>query len=56
VSSFPKEILGVSERWARTRFTDLRWYGAPERGGHFAAFERPQIFVDEVRGFFRTVR
>ena len=56
VSSFPKEILGVSERWARTRFTDLRWYGAPERGGHFAAFEQPELFVDEVRGFFRTVR
>jgi hypothetical protein len=56
VSSFPKEILGVSERWARTRFTDLRWYGAPARGGHFAAFEQPELFVDEVRGFFRTVR
>jgi pimeloyl-ACP methyl ester carboxylesterase len=56
LSSFPREILGVSERWARTRFTDLRWYGAPERGGHFAAFEQPEIFVDEVRGFFRTVR
>jgi len=56
VSSFPKEILGVSERWARTRFTDLRWYGAPARGGHFAAFEQPALFVDEVRGFFRTVR
>jgi pimeloyl-ACP methyl ester carboxylesterase len=56
VSSFPKEILGVSERWARTRFTDLRWYGAPPRGGHFAAFEQPELFVDEVRGFFRTVR
>jgi pimeloyl-ACP methyl ester carboxylesterase len=55
VSSFPKEILGVSERWARTRFTDLRWYGMPSRGGHFAAFEQPEIFVDEVRGFFRTV-
>jgi pimeloyl-ACP methyl ester carboxylesterase len=56
VSSFPKEILGVSERWARTRFTDLRWYGAPARGGHFAAFEQPSLFVDEVRGFFGTVR
>jgi pimeloyl-ACP methyl ester carboxylesterase len=56
VSSFPKEIISVSERWARIRFTDLRWYGAPSRGGHFAAFEQPAIFVDEVRGFFRTVR
>jgi hypothetical protein len=55
-SSFPKEPLGVSERWARTRFTDLRWYGARDRGGHFAAFEQPANFVDEVRGFFRTVR
>jgi pimeloyl-ACP methyl ester carboxylesterase len=56
VSAFPKEIISTSERWARTRFTDLRWYGAPERGGHFAAFEQPTTFVDEVRGFFRTVR
>lgn len=55
-SSFPKEILGVSERWARTRFTDLRWFNAPDQGGHFAAFEQPELFVDEVRGFFRTVR
>jgi hypothetical protein len=56
VSAFPKEIISTSERWARTRFTDLRWYGAPERGGHFAAFEQPTTFVDEVRGFFRTAR
>ena len=55
-SSFPKEILGVSERWARTRFTDLRWFNTPDEGGHFAAFEQPALFVDEVRGFFRTVR
>jgi len=56
VSAFPKEIISTSERWARTRFTDLRWYGAPERGGHFAAFEQPTAFADDVRGFFRTVR
>ena len=56
VSAFPKEIISTSERWARTRFTDLRWYGAPEHGGHFAAFEQPTAFADEVRGFFRTVR
>ena len=56
VSVFPEELLRVSRRWAQTRFTDLRWFGEPEKGGHFAAFEQPAAFVDEVRGFFRQVR
>jgi hypothetical protein len=54
VSASPAPF-GRSWGRTRTRFTDLRWYGAPERGGHFVAFE-PAVFVDEVRGFFRTVR
>ncbi len=56
VSVFPQEVRLVSRRWAETRFTDLRWFGELDRGGHFAAFEQPSIFLDEVRGFFRTVR
>jgi pimeloyl-ACP methyl ester carboxylesterase len=56
VSVFPHELLVVSRRWAETRFTDLRCFGEPDRGGHFAAFEQPAVFLDEVRGFFRTVR
>jgi pimeloyl-ACP methyl ester carboxylesterase len=56
VSVFPREIRVVSRRWAETRFTDLRWFGELDRGGHFAALEQPTVFVDEVRGFFRTVR
>jgi len=48
-SKFPGEILTFSERWVRTRFTDLRSYSEPERGGHFAAFEEPDLFVEEVR-------
>jgi pimeloyl-ACP methyl ester carboxylesterase len=56
VSVYPKEILAVSRRWAEKRFTDLRWYNRLDRGGHFAAFEQPATFVDEVRAFFRTVR
>ena len=55
-SIFPKEIVRFSRRWVESRFTDIRWWGEPERGGHFAAFEQPEIFVDEVRGFFRLVR
>jgi hypothetical protein len=46
----------VSRRWVETRFTDLRWFGELDKGGHFAAFEQPAAFLDEVRGFFRTVR
>ena len=55
-SIFPKEIFRTSKRWAEQRFPDLRWFNELDKGGHFAAFEQPATFVDEVRSFFRTVR
>ena len=55
-SIFPKELQRPSRRWADRRFLDIRYWNEPERGGHFAAFEQPQLFVDEVRAFFRLVR
>jgi len=55
-SIFPKEIPRISRRWAERRFTDIRYWNELERGGHFAAFEQPGLFVDEVRSFFRLVR
>jgi pimeloyl-ACP methyl ester carboxylesterase len=55
-SIFPKEIFRASRRWVETRFTDLRYYNEVDKGGHFAAFEQPEVFVDEVRAFFRLVR
>lgn len=51
-----KDIFMLSERWARTRYTDLRYYKQMERGGHFAALEQPASFVAEVRAAFRTMR
>ena len=54
-SKFPKELLRVSERWLRTRFTDVRHYGTPAKGGHFAALEQPALFVDEVRAAVRGI-
>jgi pimeloyl-ACP methyl ester carboxylesterase len=48
-TQFPEEIFAFSERWLRTQFSDLRYYHAAERGGHFAAFEQPEIFAREVR-------
>ena len=53
---FPKELQRPSRRWAEKRFLDIRHWSEPDRGGHFAAFEQPELFVDEVRAFFRLVR
>jgi pimeloyl-ACP methyl ester carboxylesterase len=55
-SIFPKEVIRLSRRWAEKRFTDLRYWNELDRGGHFAAFEQPDIFVDELRAFFALVR
>ncbi len=55
-SIFPKEIFRPSRRWAERQFPDLRYWNEPARGGHFAAFEQPAAFVDEVRAAFRSFR
>jgi epoxide hydrolase len=55
-SVFPKDILRPSRRWAEKTYPDLRYWNEPAKGGHFAAFEQPAIFVDEVRAAFRSFR
>ncbi len=55
-SIFPRELQRPSRRWAQKRFTDIRYWNEPERGGHFAAFEQPERFVAEVRAAFRAIR
>ena len=55
-SVFPKEIFRASRRWAEKGYPDLRYWGEPPRGGHFAAFEQPDLFVQEVRAAFRAFR
>lgn len=56
ISIFPKEIFKTSERWARKRFLDLRTFSVLDKGGHFAAFEQPETFVNEIRTAFRDLR
>ncbi|MDH3993216.1 MAG: alpha/beta hydrolase, partial [Gammaproteobacteria bacterium] len=53
---FPREIFRCSRRWALKRFSNLIHWGEPERGGHFAALEQPEIFLQEVRDCFRQLR
>ena len=55
-SVFPKELQRPSRRWAARRFRDIRYWSEPPRGGHFAAFEQPELFVAEVRAAFAALR
>ena len=51
-SVFPREIFRVSRRWAEKRYTNLVYWNRLEKGGHFAAFEQPELFVGELRACF----
>ena len=55
VAAFPKEIYQAPRGWLEKRF-DLRRYTPMPRGGHFAAAEQPQLLLEDVRAFFRTLR
>jgi pimeloyl-ACP methyl ester carboxylesterase len=56
VSIFPKEIFRPPRHWAERHYSDLRYWNELDRGGHFAAFEQPELFVNEVRSYFRQIR
>ncbi len=48
-SLFPQELGGSSRRWAEKRFKNIVYWNEPERGGHFAALEQPDSFVQELQ-------
>ena len=56
VSIFPRDTTRAPRAWAERYFTDIVHWNELDRGGHFAAWEQPAIFVDEVRTCFRFVR
>lgn len=56
VSIFPHEIFRASKRWCEERYSKLIHYNELGKGGHFAAFEQPAAFVDEVRTCFSQMR
>ena len=56
VSQFKREIFVASQRWAENVYTDIRYWNQLDRGGHFAAMEEPDLFVDEIRAGFRHLR
>lgn len=55
IAAFPKEILRPPRTWCEPHYHITHWTTMP-RGGHFAAFEQPELFVEDVRAFFATQR
>jgi epoxide hydrolase len=55
VAMFPGEVIKPPRRWCEARYNITHWTEMP-RGGHFAAFEQPMLFIDDVRAFFATIR
>lgn len=55
-SIFPKELFRASRRWAERQYPNIIHWNELDRGGHFAAFEQPATFVDELRTTFRALR
>ena len=51
-TAFPREILPTPRRWAERNYRNLIHWGEVERGGHFAAWEQPEVFLRELRTSF----
>lgn len=56
VSVYPDEIYTVSRRWAEQAYPKLIHYNQLPKGGHFAAWEQPELFVNELRTAFKSLR
>jgi pimeloyl-ACP methyl ester carboxylesterase len=56
VSAFPDEVVQTPRSWTAKAYPNLIYYNRPEKGGHFAAWEQPDIFAREVRAAFTSLR
>jgi len=56
VTVFPEEYVHAPRSWTEQAYHDLIYFNEAERGGHFAAWEQPQLFAEELRAAFRTLR
>jgi pimeloyl-ACP methyl ester carboxylesterase len=56
VSVFPDELYPAPRSWAEQAYPKLIHYNKVEKGGHFAAWEQPKLFSEEVRAGFRSLR
>jgi len=55
-TAFPGEIAVTPRSWAEQAYPTLTYYSKADKGGHFAAWEEPELFSQEVRAAFRSLR
>jgi pimeloyl-ACP methyl ester carboxylesterase len=55
-TTFPDEIFRAPRSWVEQSYPTLTYFHKADRGGHFAAWEEPQLFTEEIRGAFRSLR
>jgi pimeloyl-ACP methyl ester carboxylesterase len=56
VSAFPDDLYQAPRSWAEQAYPKLTYYNKLDKGGHFAAWEQPQLLSQEVRAGFRSLR
>jgi hypothetical protein len=56
VTAFPDELYQAPKSWTEKAYPKLIYYNKVDKGGHFAAWEQPKIFVDEMRASFKSFR
>ena len=56
ITVFPHEIYKAPKSWSQQAYPSLYYYNQVSKGGHFAAWEQPQLFAEEVRAAFHSVR
>ncbi len=56
ISVFPHEIYQAPESWSKAAYPTMYYYHKAKKGGHFAAWEQPQIFTEELRAAFKSLR
>jgi pimeloyl-ACP methyl ester carboxylesterase len=56
ITVFPEEIYRAPETWTRRAFPNLTYFHEVDKGGHFAAWEQPELFSAELRAAFRSLR
>ena len=55
-TTFPGEIWAAPRSWVETVYPDLTYFNEVDRGGHFPAWEEPELFTAELRAAFRALR